>query len=250
MKVAQYKVITAKENREIVAKADALVYREWPEFMLHDPVADLFSDCYRDLPEFQFALVDSDSNETVAIGNSIPLSYHGEIHELPEEGWDWALTKGIDDYKRGNKPTLLCALQIVVFGNNRGKGISSKAVTAMKKIGQMSGLHDLIAPVRPSQKSDYPLIAIDRYIKWQNDNKEPFDSWLRVHTKLGGKIIRPCVKAMRIDGTIEQWTEWTALSFKESGKYIVQGALVPIDVDLTANRAVYIEPNVWMHHRT
>ena len=248
MTTSQYKIITAVDNPELLDKAHNNVGGEWPEFMLHDPVANLLDDCYTMLPKYQFVLVDETTDETVALGNTVPLSYDGELSQLPDEGWDWALTKGIDDLRQGAKPTVLCALQVVVFGDNRGKGISSQAVEAMKQLGQTASLNGLIAPVRPSQKSDYPLIDIANYIRWQNDNNEPFDSWLRVHAKLGARIIKPCPKAMRIDGTIEQWSDWTSLSFKESGKYIVNGALVPVDIDVEADRGVYLEPNVWMHH--
>jgi hypothetical protein len=54
---------------------------------------------------------------------------------------------------------------------------------------------------------------------------------------------------MVIPGSIPQWEEWTGMCFPESGPYVVPGALRPVDMDLEANRGVYVEPNVWMHHR-
>ena len=45
------------------------------------------------------------------------------------------------------------------------------------------------------------------------------------------------------------WEKWTGLSFPESGRYVVQGALQPIEIDLESDRGVYYDPNVWMQHR-
>jgi hypothetical protein len=37
--------------------------------------------------------------------------------------------------------------------------------------------------------------------------------------------------------------------FPASGRYVVPGALVPIDVDVEARIARYEEPHLWMHYR-
>ncbi len=39
------------------------------------------------------------------------------------------------------------------------------------------------------------------------------------------------------------------MRFPESGTYSVPGALRPIEIDVEADRGVYVEPNVWMHHK-
>lgn len=53
---------------------------------------------------------------------------------------------------------------------------------------------------------------------------------------------------MRITGTIAEWEKWTGIKFAESGRYVIPGALVPIEIDLENNLGTYIEPNVWMVH--
>ena len=42
---------------------------------------------------------------------------------------------------------------------------------------------------------------------------------------------------------------WCRLSFPETGSYVVDGALVPLEVDRERDRGAYREPNVWMRHR-
>jgi hypothetical protein len=54
---------------------------------------------------------------------------------------------------------------------------------------------------------------------------------------------------MVIAGTIAEWRHWTGLGFTKSGSAIVAGALSPIHVSLEQDRAVYVEPNLWVHHQ-
>ena len=119
----------------------------------------------------------------------------------------------------------------------------------MRETAASLGLSDLIAPVRPNQKSRYPLTPIERYITWKRPDGFPLDPWLRVHARLGAEIVRVCERSMTIPGTVAEWESWTGLSFPDSGEYVVPDALVPITIDREADQGLYVEPNVWMRHR-
>ena len=106
----------------------------------------------------------------------------------------------------------------------------------------------LVAPVRPSLKHRYPLTPIERYVEWRDEDGSPFDPWLRVHVRCGGRIVKVCHRAMRIVGSIGEWESWTGMRFPEGGSYVVPGALAPIELDTQKDLGVYIEPNVWMLH--
>ena len=244
----EYRIFTSRDDHDRVHAADRRVGAEWPEFMLHDPVSDRFGDLFRLFPDFQLVLVDPANDETVAITNSIPFRWDGTIEDLPDDGWDWVMNKGFEDIEQGRTPNLLSAIQIVVFGTNRGRGISLPAVQAMKANGRQHGLDQMVAPVRPSRKCEYPLTPIDRYIRWTVDDGLPFDPWLRVHVRAGARIVKPCPTAMRIPGRVSEWEKWTGMRFPESGNYIVPRALEPVRIDIEHDRGQYIEPNVWMHH--
>jgi GNAT superfamily N-acetyltransferase len=245
---SHYRVITGRDDPDVVASATRRIGGEWPEFMLHDPVADNLIYCYDYLPDFQFVLLDSQTDKPVAIGNSIPVVWDDAVENLPDDGWDWAMVNGVESHRKGLRPNFLCALQIVIFGEYRGRGISKKAVEAMRAIGRSRGLAQMIAPVRPNRKHEFPETPIAEYITWTGRDGRPFDPWLRVHFDLGAKIIKPCPSAMRIIGTVAEWEDWTGLKFPRSGKYIIPGALVPVLIDRKADRGEYIEPNVWMNH--
>ncbi len=244
-----YRIVRAADRPNLLDVADEVNMLSWPEFMMHDAIAKShWVGLYDVFPDYQFCLMDLDSETVIASANSIPLRYDGNSEDLPGEGWDWALQKGFNDLKAGKKPNILCALSITVHPVFREKGFSLKALQSMKSIAKSQGLNALIAPVRPFLKSRYPLIAIEKYIKWQDDDGFPFDAWLRVHIKDGGRIIKPCSESMVISGKIAEWEDWAAMKFPESGSYTISGALVPIDIDLDDDRGVYVEPNVWVYH--
>ena len=126
-----YRIITGRDDAEIVGAASRRIGDEWPEFMLHDPVADNLSYCYKHLPDFQFILLDGHTEKPVAICNSIPLAWDDALETLPDDGWDWAIKDGIEIHRLSRRANFLCALQIVVFSEYRGRGISRIAVDAM-----------------------------------------------------------------------------------------------------------------------
>ena len=222
----------------------------WPQFMLHDPVSELFSLLFTEekLAPYQFAFIDNKTEKIILMGNSIPLYFDGDIADLPDRGWDWGLEKGIADYRAGIATNMQMAIQIMIPPEGRGLGLSALGVEAMKAIGRKNGLRHLIAPVRPNMKHLYPLTPFEKYIYWTNGDGLPFDGWMRVHSRLGAKIIKPAHRSMEIPGSIAEWEGWTGMTFPDSGEYVIPGALNPIVIDRESDRGLYIEPNVWMHH--
>lgn len=232
----------------IVESIDALTGSIWPEFMNHDTIAaPLFGRLYRDFGQFQFGLFDG-SDELIAMANTIPVPFGGTVDELPDDGWRWAMQAGCSGYDAGETPGLLSAIQICVRPDHRRMGIPGIMIAQMRALARAHNLPLLVAPVRPTMKSLYPLVAMERYVAWQRPDGSLFDPWLRTHAQAGASIIKVCPRAMRIAGRVDEWESWTGLRFPDSGDYIVAGALNPVRIDRQLNQGVYIEPNVWMHH--
>ena len=230
-------------------RANEIAEAAWPEFMLYDPIAgEHWHELYERFGDYQFAIMDTATDRMAAMGNSIPFHWEKPIEDLPEGGWDWVFLKAIEDHKNGVEPNIQSAIQVAIHPDYQKQGLSTKMVQNMRSIGKSKGFKNLVAPVRPSQKSQYPLISIDDYITWTNDDGLPFDAWLRVHAQLGARIIKPCHEAMKISGTITSWEKWTGMKFPQSGQYFIPGALNPMEMDVENDKGVYIEPNVWMQH--
>jgi GNAT superfamily N-acetyltransferase len=140
----------------------------WPEFMLHDPIADRYwHNLFERFADYQFALLDVETGKAVAMGNSLPLHWDADPVDLPEGGFDWAMVQAVDDHRAGLTPRTQCAIQIAILPEYRSRGLSAKMVERMRSIGVEKGFKRLLAPVRPNQKSLYPLASIDHYITWQ-----------------------------------------------------------------------------------
>ena len=102
--------------------------------------------------------------------------------------------------------------------------------------------------MRPTLKARYPLAAMERYLAWRRADGQLFDPWLRVHERLGAEILGVCPGSLLVEGTVAQWEEWTGMAFPDSGSYVVEGALVPVEIDRARDVGRYVEPNVWMCH--
>ncbi|MFO7320698.1 MAG: GNAT family N-acetyltransferase [Chloroflexota bacterium] len=244
-----YTVVTYRQRPDLIPVADDLTAESWPEFMLNDTVANrLFPRLEVDFPDFQFLLLDG-GNAVIGVGNSIPVAWDGLSASLSDDGWDWVLEQGFSGLENGVVPNTLSALSISIPPSRRGQGLSRVMVEAMVKLAADHGFGNLIAPVRPNQMHRYPLTPVERYARWTNDDGAPFDAWMRVHWRLGAEIVKPCPRSMRIEGSVQQWQDWTGMRFPETGDYIVPGALAPVRIEREADRGIYVEPNVWMRHR-
>jgi GNAT superfamily N-acetyltransferase len=250
MNTPRFQIVTPKDLTDYRDRAGAIANASWPEFMLHDPVAnENWHELCDRFGEYQFALLDTETDRMAAMGNSLPFHWEQPPEELPDGGWDWVFLKAIEDHKNGTTPNIQSAIQIAIHPDYQNQGLSARMIKAMRLIGAARGFRYLVAPVRPIQKSNYPLIGIDDYTKWTTTEGLPFDAWLRVHARLGARILKACHQAMTIRGTCAEWEEWTGMKFPQSGKYVVPGALRPVEMDIEKDAGVYVEPNVWMVHK-
>ena len=159
----EYTVVTARAAEQFRELSVTVHTTGIPGFLDQDEaVARYWSRLAEIFPDYQFCLVDKASDTAVARGHSVPVAFDGEWSSLPGEGFDWVLEKGFLDYGDGRRPTVYSALYILVSDQYRGRGLSSRMLAAMRQIGREQGFSHLIAPVRPSMKGHYPLIAMVR----------------------------------------------------------------------------------------
>lgn len=243
-----YIVINARNNPERYRQlVNQMPSAEGPAFLEHDQaVAEYWPRLEETFPDNQFCLVDEQSGAAAGVGNSIPIAFEGDWGDLPPEGLDWVLSKGFADRKAGRSPALASALYIEVAESHRGMNVSSEMLKTMRAIARSQGFRHLIAPVRPSLKSRYPLIDIEAYLSWKTSEGLPFDPWLRVHARLGARVLHPCRRAMIVTGTRVEWTEWAEMAFPGDGDYVIPYGLAPVQV--RKDQGEYVEPGVWVLH--
>jgi GNAT superfamily N-acetyltransferase len=220
---------------------ETLSRRTFPEYMHHNQSGTRYwGRLYDDHPDFQLGLLDG--KELVAELHSLPAAWDGTLEDLPP-GWDDIFPRA---FESGRSPTTLFALAISVLPERRGDRLSSVMLNAMRDAARQAGLEALAAPVRPTLKADYPLIPIERYMEWRRDDGSHFDPWLRIHKRVGGRIVAAAPESLTMEAPVADWEEWTGMRFPEDGTYVFPGALAPLEVRDGIGR--HVEPNVWVVH--
>jgi GNAT superfamily N-acetyltransferase len=232
----------ARENRRLHWSG------AWPRFLEDAEFNPLFDEVVRgrDFADFQLGLWDA-RGRVIAVGDTVPFRWDGTAADLPHRIAD-VVARGIADRRRGRVPNAMSALAAVIDPRLRGRGISRLVVQEMGRIAARHGFRALVAPVRPTWKGRYPLVPMARYLRWRAPGGGPFDPWLRVHWRLGARVVRIAQRAMVVEAPLAQWEEWTGLTFPQSGRYIIPGAFNPVHMDRARRRGRYVEPNVWMCH--
>jgi len=192
--------------------------------------------------DLQILFADRRSGRLIARGRTIPFRWDGTLESLPA-GIDALGLQAVDE---PDAPTALSALAAEVAADYQGGGLSGLVVAAMASVARCHRLAPLVAPVRPSWKDRYPLITIERYAGWRREDGLPFDPWVRVHARLGARILRAEPRSLEITAPVSDWQAWTEMTFPDDGEYVFPGGLAPLTV--RGQTGAYWEPNIWMQH--
>ncbi len=189
---------------------DTLSDEAWPEFLLHGDVHhwhllfEIFS-------EYQILLFDVNDN-LMAVGHTVPLIWNGSITDLPQT-IEEILVRGKEVYDKHKAPNTLSAVAAMVGSDYQGQGLSGSLIREMKILAGKHGCSSLIAPVRPTWKSRYPLTPMERYVTWRRTDGAPLDPWIRVHWHLGAQPLCIAPNTLTVENSIEKWQRWTGMEF-------------------------------------
>ncbi len=245
--MSDLEVVTTSERPDLEDETRTAFRQNWPEFIFHDPISNEYVgrvEAY--FPYYDVLLLDG--GEVVAGGWGVPLAWDGTVAGLPALGYDGALVASVSGRENEVAPDTLCIMAAAVRRDRQGGGLAGQALSALRERATGSGLQRVIAPVRPSLKTRYPLTSMEAFARWERSDGLHLDPWIRTHQRLGATILGPAIDSMIIKGTVAEWELWTAMAFPETGKYVVPDALDLVDIDRAADRGVYSEPNLWMRH--
>ena len=245
--MAGIEVVTSGERHDLDEEARAAFHPTWPEFIFHDPVSAQFIERVEDyFPYYDVMLLDQ--GHVVAGAWAVPLRWNGQVSGLPDRGYDGALISSVTGRENGESVDTLCIMAAAVRADRQGTGLAGQALTALRERAVGTGLHHVIAPVRPALKSRYPITPMESFARWMREDGLHIDPWIRTHQRLGATILAPAPKAMTVTGTVAEWEGWTGMGFPDSGRYVVPDALDPVDIDREQDRGTYEETNLWMQH--
>jgi hypothetical protein len=233
-----------------IAKRPELAHRlgelgeVWPEFLTHDEVVNSrWDELYTRWPEWQLVLLDEETDLILGKGHTVPVEWDGRVETL--------MGGVVEVFEHEfERPNVLCAIVAMIDPAQQGRGLSGLVIQGMARLAGAAGLDCLIAPVRPTWKDRYPLTPLEEYMRWKRDDGLPLDPWIRLHHRLGANILAIAQRSLDIRGTVAEWERWTGMAFPASGDYVVPRALVPVTIDRGRDEGRYVEPNVWMRHKS
>ncbi len=187
-----------------------------------------------------------DEHVIIAMGFMVPSSWDGSISNLPCS-LENILQESLNTLGSSDNNTIM-AIGAIVNPDYRRQNLSTELIKEMKKFAKEQGFSKFVAPVRPIMKEKYPLQCLENYAEWVRVDGLYYDPWLRVHQKLGGKVLKCVSSTLFVSMSVKKWEESTGMIFPESGKFIVKGALQPVTIDLKTDIGFYMDPNVWIEH--
>lgn len=240
-----YSVYRLSDRPELQEQVDQLGKEAWPTFFRYGD-ARHWKHLFTTFAEFQILICDG-PGKLIALGHIVPLVWNGTVADLPAK-IDEIIIRALEAREYQQDPNTVSALAAIVAKQYQGQGLSAAIVREMRAVAAEIGCTSLIAPVRPTWKSRYPLISLEQYVTWTRADGASFDPWLRVHWRMGAKQLQVAPNTLTVTASVAQWEEWTGLPMPGSGEYVIPGALQPVVIDRARDIGVYEDPNVWMEH--
>ncbi|MFT4662302.1 MAG: hypothetical protein ACI8XB_002591 [Patiriisocius sp.] len=79
--------------------------------------------------------------------NMIPFYWDQTLIDLPDNGWDWMLQKGVEDYESNIKPNTIGGLQIIIPTEYQSKGHSEMIINIPMLIIILLVFPTIVAPL-------------------------------------------------------------------------------------------------------
>ncbi|WP_410785878.1 hypothetical protein [Kribbella sp. C-35] len=241
-----YELIPVAQGPQYDDEAEQRFAEEWPEFIFHDegvkPYRERRVEYFRD---WEFYLVAED--RLIAGCWGVPIAWDGTVADLPG-GFTDSLGRSVTSYEENVVPNTFVLMAAAVRSDEQGRGHAGRVITAVRDRAVANGLGQVIAPVRPTLKSRYPLTPIETFMTWTRADGLPLDPWLRTHVRLGATLLAPAPASQTMTGTVEDWEKWTKMPFPSTGTYTIPEGLTTLAIDRDADTGVYVEPNIWLRH--
>lgn len=231
-----YSIYTLAQKPEMRDQIDHLSDESWPPFLMHGNIYHWHL-LFEMFPDYQLLLCDA-TDTLIAAGYTVPLVWDGSLADLPST-MEAILLRAEQAYRMQQIPNTLSAVAAMVSAGHRGQNLSSRVILEMKSLARQHDCGALIAPVRPTWKSRYPLTPMERYVEGKRSDGTPLDPWIRVHARLGAVPLCIAPNTLTVEGTIQEWEGWTDMAFPESGLYVIPGGLQPVKIDWEQNTGRY-----------
>jgi hypothetical protein len=220
----------------------------FPAFIVADKVAAAYIKRVREWFTDLSIMLTDDRDTPVACGWGVPIRWDGTVADLP---WGYTDTtrKAVEGRIRGEEPDTFVICGGIVSREVTGRGMAAELISALRDLPAAAACERVIAPIRPTLKSSYPLTPIDTYASWTRDDGTPLDPWLRSHLRMGAAVLATAPHSQTMTGTVEEWQGWTGMRFPSTGDYVIPKGLSTLHIDRELDLGTYTEPNIWVRHK-
>ncbi len=152
-----FEVTTLERNPEVAEQVGRLAEEGWPAFLLHGDTKH-WDRLFDDFAEYQI-LFREPAGGLIAVGHAVPFVWVGTPEDLPSTMSE-LLKRALRTRRDRSTPNTLSALAAIVTASHQRSGLSAEILRAMRSLAAERGMPSLVAPVRPTLKSSYPLTPL------------------------------------------------------------------------------------------
>lgn len=182
----------------------------------------------------------------VGTADGCRMHWDGDPAHLPAGGWQQVLEQAPEALDQD--APWGCALGTSILPQVRGMQLSGRLLQGLVAQAQLAGLRGLLAPARPTARARMPHLPIADYARVRLPDGRHFDPWLRVHERIGGRIIASCSPSMQVTAPINDWERWLGEPLPLTGRLLITGAIGYLELD--EGLGTLTEDSVWVLHPT
>lgn len=175
-----------------------------------------------------------------------PLDWDGDPTHLPVSGWTGMIEAAKQGFA-GLSPRWVGAIGTSVDPDFEGGGLAGRLLVALRDAAFELGYVGVAAPVRPVARWRMPQLSLDEYAVQRLPDGRHFDPWVRVHERIGGRIVAVCEQSANFVGDREDWEGWLGMRLPDEGRVLPAPAAIDF-LDLFQGVGILTEPSIWIVH--
>lgn len=231
------------ESPDLASRISELEDETFPTFLNEEPIwQNNQADIMHTFANYHYLVLDEAGN-VVGANINVPLAWSGDPHDLPS--YNELLELCLAQHKAGLKPTALVGILGAVAPEYQGKGLAKLLMKTNTQTQRKYGFSYYLSPIRPAIKQLYPNYSLETFLSWRMSEGDLIDSWLNFFRKAGATELGIARDAITMEAPLEQWEQWTGITFPATGQFIIPGGHQMLNVDVSRNTGTYSEDHLW-----
>ncbi len=193
------------------------------------------------------------SHQLVGHGITTRIAWDQNKEHLPS-GWQGVVrTSYLQTHVEHADKDTLVGLFIFIEDQFRQQGWANNVIEEMRSLAKQQNLRALIIPLRPPlrYKKEYAAMPMVDFAGLRRDDGHPQDHWIRLHTRLGAKVLCASEKSHQHAMSVQDFhSQFSATPLTHSGDVLIErnGEWYKIYADLEHDFVLINQGCVWVQH--